>query len=377
MINAVAYILDIPIVFFFAYVYMFFFLFHNGLTRKQFILIRTMILFSACLTVLEAVYSMISIQHINISYDWIYVIDTMYNFSIMLVSVIWCRVGFEFIKRVPFAAKAALYSALLAGAVFLTVQIGFKGSRLFVTVSDGQYHYGPLSYGWAVLCYAPLILLMITTGLNIFKKAEYANRDAEKPFFVFAIVQLLFGMLQLIYPFSFFVITGVGISAVYFYMALNASHILTDEATGLPNRRQAIKDADRLIKAKVGWSIISFYIDGREAIYKEFGIGEKDIINSIISKTLNRVCTEYDCKPYTYKGDRFLLICENDDSEYGASICNSVAAMIEELSLEKKVPYKIILLSDYLSIDPDTTLTVPDIIHLLRRLIAEKKKKVE
>lgn len=377
MINSIVYILDIPLMLLVTFAYVFFTITPNGLTRRQYKLIKVAFAEEFIFTIVELTYGMIGMGYLKVTYDTLYVIDIIYNFTVLLSGIIWCMVAFAFMQKLSFLANAILFAIAIVGVIFFVCEIGFKGSKLFVCMEEGQISYGTLSHFWAVFCFTPLALLLGVAIANFWSKEEYANRDKIKPFLVFPIVHVAFGIFQVIYPFSFFTITGLGVASLYLYITLNTSLILEDKTTGLPNRRQMIRDIDSLISDKTGWSIMTFDVEGREDIYAEFGSGEKEIISAILSEVMADVCMSYSCKAYAFSDDRFVLICENNNSMYADQICATVETITENQSLEKKLPYKINIFSDYVCIDEETTLTIPDIISLIKKQMVAKKKKYE
>ena len=89
--------------------------------------------------------------YLKVTYDMLYVIDIIYNFTVLLSGIIWCMVAFAFMQKLSFLANAILFAIAIVGVIFFVCEIGFKGSKLFVCMEEGQISYGTLSHFWAAL----------------------------------------------------------------------------------------------------------------------------------------------------------------------------------------------------------------------------------
>lgn len=374
--SGMAIFLDMPVFLLIEFAFLFFSLSKNGLSRLQYNSIRLTFALAFLLTVAEVLYDGYLVGYLKLSYDGLYSLNILYGFIFLILSCAWCMMGFTFMRKIPKGAKAALCFLFLMTIIEMIMGVGFRNTDLFVYLERGEVKYGSLSYVSNFLRLLPILLLMAIAFYNYFSKEEYVNRDKVIPFILFSVCDTAALITQNVILTSFIIVLTNGLAAMYLFITISVSHILEDETTGLPNRRAFIRDIEGLMNNKIGWSVMSFDVDGRKSIYQEFGKGEKDIINGIITEVLEEVCVSYSCKAYVFREDRFVLVCENDNSMYASQICDGVYNHIEDLSLDKKIPYRIRTTSDFLCIDENTTLTIPDVISVLNKQMLVKKEKI-
>lgn len=379
MIEEILILCDLPLLSIVGYIYMFFKINKNGMSRKQFLAIRGVIPVWALLTLAEMLYEMISYGYWEPGFLTLYIIDAFYNVLLILAAVVWWILGLRFLNKKTRIIEIVPY-VLIAGCVaFFATQLGFYGTKDFLYFENGELMYGaaPTFLGYFGVAYQTLFCVFVL--VNFFSKEEYANRSYSTPILMGSVILSAMCYVQLFLPFGMFLIGGHFISIMIFYLSINSSRVLTDEVTGLGNREAMIRETERLRFGGKKWFWAILDVDGFGTIISSFGREESERALKSVAEVLFGMSSFHKSKCFRTEGDRFVIVGECDDSKDIESLIFEICEYVDNKNRIARMPYSIKFSYGYVFSDKNTKITIPKIMKeaTSNMLVMKKNRKKE
>lgn len=255
--------------------------------------------------------------------------------------------------------------------------LAFYNSDYFLKISEsGEVIMGSFNYILYALIYIPVIMFGVEAVINYSDKRLFAYRENIRQFFVYAILFIVTGLINLILPDAHGVILGIMAANIYLFVSSNSALVFTDELTGLDNRRQLIKNLDEKMRGTAEWFFVIFDANSFKMINDVYGHSEGDRALVYVAQALNSLSFEYKSTAYRYAGDEFVLIKEGSDELEIETMCKQVNSYLEGLCDIKSIPYKVSVSFGYVKYDENIHISIPDIIKDADEKMYEMKETV-
>lgn len=288
---------------------------------------------------------------------------SMYILSTLVMSMVWFSFAKHIMPKISTAVKGIIHLNAFLLILIVQFMLAFYREDYFIVLDE----YGKASCGaWNEILYPflylPTLVIFIEAICKYKDKTLYAYRENFKQFFVYPILVVLVGMIQVWAPSSKAIIIGGTAACIYLYFASNESLIFTDELTGLDNRRQLMRNVDEKMKAGGDWFFVIADANSFKRINDVYGHSEGDRALVCIAEALNRVCFEYRASAYRYAGDEFVIIKDGSDVDEIESMCLRINEILKDRCDRDKNPYKISISYGYTEFDDNEHIAIPDII---------------
>lgn len=361
MFEEILILTDLPLLAIIGYIYMFFRINKNGMSRKQFFAIRAVIPVWALLTLAEMLYELISYGYWSPGFLTLYVIDAFYNVLLIGAAIVWWILGLRFLNKKNKILEIIPYILILGCVGFFATQLGFYGTEAFMYFDGEGLLYGaaPTWLGYIGVAYQTSFTVFVL--VNYFSREEYANRSYSTSILIGSLILTSMCYVQLFLPFGMFLIGGHFISMMIFYLSINSARVLSDEVTGLGNREAMIRETEKTRKADRKWFWAILDVDGFGNIISSFGREESERALKSISEVLFGVCAFYKARAFRIEGDRFVIVGECEDSNEVDNLISEACEEVDNKNRMARMPYSIKFSFGYIVSDKDNRLSIPKI----------------
>lgn len=231
--------------------------------------------------------------------------------------------------------------------VILTL-ISLKTGWLFYIDSDNIYHRGPAYIIQLVSSYGYVIFTAIKALYLSFHTEDYQRKKDLRTLFTFVIPTLIAGSLQVISSVFPILCIGNTFGILYVYVTLQEQLVSVDPLTKLNNRNQLFQYLSSKM-AHVNENKILYLlmmdIDYFKSINDQYGHVEGDKALKTVAGCLIKACSNKHYFISRYGGDEFIIICELDQGDSVALLCDSIHNHLENVN----TPYKLSLSIGYAS----------------------------
>lgn len=374
MFEEILILVDLPLLAIVGYIYMFFRINKNGLSRRQFHAVRFVLVIVASLTLTEMLYELISYGYWNPGFLTLYIIDAFYNALLLFADIAWWIFGLRFLNKKAKILDILPYFLIVVGVAFFATQIGFYGTEEFMYFNGEELIYGaaPNWLGYFGVSYQTA--LTVFALVNFLSRKEYANRAISTPILIGTTILGAMCYVQVFLPFGMFLIGGHFIALLIVYLSLNSARVLTDEVTGLGNRQAMIRETEKMrTSGKVWfWSILD--IDGFGKIISSFGREESERALKSVAEVLQGVGAFTKSKAFRIDSDRFTIIGECSERKDIEDIIAETAEEIDNKNRIARMPYSIKFSYGYVFVDKDKTVTIPTVTKEATKNMLDMKK---
>lgn len=355
--------------------YVFFALRRNGLTRKQYLLLKALAIGTFLLALCEVLTGAISynlfdwnVRYIRVCANSAY-ICTLFN-TVVLSEYCLSKIN----KKSNFLVNCLRVMYFLTAGILIFRFLSF-GTKLFLYFGPNEeLMYGPLDdiQSWA--CLAIDVFLLVIVLYNFFDKEEYVNKESNQKL-VFSV--FFIGFIQLIYLLTYIpyiVWMSYMIVIVYLYIIVQELLVYTDELTTLKNRRRMLIDINELQHNNKKWSFIMCDINSFKQVNDIYGHNEGDRALRIVSRILDEVSTSNDFEAYRLGGDEFALVLTDDNIYRTNEIIEEINSKLSDYNKIGDIPYEISISYGQSIVGENSIDVVQDIIDLADQRMYENKK---
>ena len=331
-----------PIICFIVCTYVFFALRRNGITQKQFILLRVLTVSCVLLMGSELVAGMIY----NGLLDWhIYGVGIFYALSYIFLlcnTAALSELCLSFLNNPPKLLCKIIRVVYVLTGLLVFARLVLIDTQLFTYYGENDtVLFGPLddAQTWGYLLID--VLLLIAVLIKYFDKNDFIFREKyEKALHAAVIATVVMVAYALFYiPY----INWIGHMIIIMYLFTNVQGLLIDrdELTSLNNRRRLLKDIEEKSNSNAQWSYILIDVNNFKQVNDTYGHNEGDRAIVIVAETLNEEAMKNSSKAYRVGGDEFAVLTPFRRREDCNELCETVNNRLEQLSKDLKLQYKL------------------------------------
>ena len=355
--------------------YLFFSLRRNGVTQKQFHLLRLMFIGCVGSMLCELLCGLVTYRAL----DWdihCLIPLTSVGYSFLLFNTITLN---EFcISRIenPSALLRRLIRMvyLLTGLVLLA-RFVFSDSEYFLYITEnGKILYGKSDDLQTWFCGLTDMLLSLLILNKYLDKREYVNRERNGKMLFSAVTMTGTILLYVMLYIPYIIWMGFMLVLMIQYTGLQRLMIDHDELTSLSNRRRMLKDIEKKYKAKENWGFIIFDVNSFKHINDNYGHNEGDHALTIVSDILDGIAREKNTAAYRIGGDEFAVLLSTNNENEALAFCTEVDEALFQITKEAALSYPLTVSYGYTMYGSGDLIDIPDIMESAdRKMYAYKR----
>lgn len=343
-------------------IYMLFSAYRNRSSSKSSVYLVASFLLLIFYIILDFVMTLGETGAVTLDYDLVYYMDGFYMLTPCITVWLFYKYMGETIDKANKVVRIMMHSAFFLCMLSAVVIIASKDTPLFEDMTEGGIIYGPFTVAVEILSMLPFIILFGYSIYYYFNKDNFAFREASVPIIVFTSTTLLFGIIQIVFPTSSYAAIGIFISEAFLYSQSIVMTINNDELTGLFNRRQLLKDADRFIKTRTPWSLIMIDANSFKSINDEYGHAEGDRALKVISTVLESVVDRSESNAYRFAGDEFVILLSKESAGNAENVIQLIDNLLDDYNVREALPYMITVSSGYSQYDETKYPSIQDML---------------
>ncbi len=202
----------------------------------------------------------------------------------------------------------------------------FTINEAFLTVK-GDYYFVQFIFPFFYLCFS-----FVRIVHSAYKEENFSEKGKILTTAIFPMLTLFCSVLQLKYHWLPLVCVGVAVAVVVIFCNSLETQISKDSLTGLNNKREFLRDADRKIKnyrEEMGLYFLMLDLDDFKKINDMYGHQEGDNALIHFADALKEACnrTRKRCTIARYGGDEFTILAEASDPE-------EITILVDEIRYE-------------------------------------------
>lgn len=251
-----------------------------------------------------------------------------------------------------------------------------KWNIIFWIDDNAVYHRGNFFFYHVIVTYGYIVAISIRTLIRSCDKKHFSKRQENISFTTYAVLLLIFGVLQILFygiPLS---CIGITASILLVFINMQELKVSKDYLTKLNNRNTMLDYlASKLNKGVAENSLALFVvdIDFFKHINDKFGHTEGDIVLMTVANALKKVCPISNSFVSRFGGDEFIIISEIEHENHAHEIRECIYSSVENENNENKKPYTIQVSVGYALYD-DSLYSIPDFIAAADANMYEVKK---
>lgn len=368
--------------------YVFFTIKKNGLTSKQYTLIRYLTIGCVLAMSGEVVCGMIlyGFMKMDISY---YVLFINITYTCLLGNTFlfgeFCIAGLNH----PEKRLCILFRSVCAAALLVIfARFVLIDTHLFTYYdNNGDVAFGALDDLQTWGCVAADIITLILCAIKCADRKEYINKEKNRKLLVTCI---LVTVALILYAFTYlpYVIWMAQLLAIlYIFIGSQSMMIYNDELTSLYNRRKMLVDLRDYARGREGimdigresteWGYIFCDINSFKEINDVYGHKEGDQALIIVASVLDAIAKKNDATAYRIGGDEFAILAGSSDNEKLQNICNDVDSKIRDRRNKENLKYQLSVSCGYAAYGENSMTDIQDIIERADQKMYENKREIK
>ena len=353
--------------------YVFFSMKRNGLTQKQFLLMRGLAIGSIFLMVFEVLVGMVQYRLLNWDVRSVRVFMFLAYLSLLFNTVLldeFCISRIQCPSKVLCGFVRGMY---FITAVFLVARLVCSGTELFVFFDgEGSIKFGPLDDVQTWCCAVADVFTAALVMKKYYDKNEYADHEKYGKLLsaVLLVFLAIFTYVMIYLPYIIWI--GNLLAVLYLYTGMQGLLIYTDELTSLGNRRRMLQDIHE--KSKEEWSYILADVNQFKMINDTYGHNEGDRALIAVADVLNDIALLHGSKAYRIGGDEFALVLPLANEDAVSAICLDIRDRLNEHARNIRLPYELTVSCGFSLVSRDSVAGVAEIMEAADQRMYEKKQ---
>lgn len=347
----------------------------NGLTRRQFNLIRGLVVCCVGTMVGEVLSGMLLYGATDWDISWVFAAQNLGYLSAAVNTVLFCEYCISVVgqPRRPLCRLLRVLYVILG--VALLARMLLSGTKLFSYLNEeGGVSFGPLDdlQTW-IRTLTDVVLTVMLLGRYLDKK-EYVNRERNRKLLLSAVMITAAGLVYVTLYLPYVNWIGDMFMLLYLYLSMQGLMIDRDELTSLNNRRRLLKDIERKNREKLPWSYVLADVDGFKQINDSHGHNEGDRALTLIGTALNETALQNSAAAYRLGGDEFAFLIPTTDEETVKRLCAEAQERLKALADRENLPYTLTVSMGHAANERHADADVREILELADSRMYENKQ---
>lgn len=328
--------------------YVFFALNRNGVTRRQYFLIRVFAVVCILSMLFEIASGAILYCYVRLSSKFVPYFYTAAYCCLWIETVAMSEFCMSMLRKRPRRSAFVIRGLYGVVALILISRLVFSETELFTyfDVNDAV-KFGPLddiqTWGCMLIDAAVTILMLV----RYCDKSEYAYRERYGKMLAVTLLITLTVALYSVTYLPYIIPIGHMLTLVFLYLSLQGMMIYRDELTTLNNRRCMLMDINEKIKFNSAWSYMIADVNDFKHINDTYGHNEGDRALTIIASVLKEIAIVEGASAYRLGGDEFAMVIPAESGEEAGKLCEKIDQRLGERAIIEDLKYDLTLSCGY------------------------------
>ncbi|MDO5446005.1 MAG: GGDEF domain-containing protein, partial [Eubacteriales bacterium] len=294
--------------------YIFFSLSKNGITRRQYQILRDLSVTCVISMLCELFVGLISYDILPWDIRALSSVTNTAYFFTLLKTILLTEFFLSVTERLSRKFLTAIRVLYLVVALILLARVFLSGTKLFQYFDEEEnILYGPLDDLQTWGCF---VIDVLISGMLLGKcldKKEFVEQEKNRKMLIASLIPTVTVLIYLLFYIPYLIWMGSLLVLLYLYTGLQGLMIYQDELTSLSNRRRMLKDIQIKNRDNVIWSYILADIDSFKQVNDTYGHNEGDRAIISVATALKETALKFGASAYRLGGDEFAVILSTDD----------------------------------------------------------------
>ena len=358
--------------------YVFFSLQRNGLTNRQFFLLRYLAIGCLIFMLLELICGLVLYEVLPWSMRLLPHLYNADSFFMMFNTIIISELSISTLQNPPKRELSIIRGMYYALGFIVVARIAFFKTQLFAyTDASGSIQFGPLDDLQTWVCIAVMAVVTVVLFAKYMNRNEYLYRERYgKMLFSAAAVTVV--MLVYVLTYMPYIIWMVYMFVViYLHQSFQGMMIYTDDLTSLSNRRRMLKDMAEKVKLKARWSYVLADVNRFKQINDKYGHNEGDRALALVAEALRETAGVYNAEAYRIGGDELAVILPVGNPGSAETFCEEFRKCLSGKTAKEQLPYPLTVSCGYALYGEDSLCEIPDLMEKADLRMYENKKNLK